>query len=105
LFDGPDPNASTPLRPATTVPTQALFFMNNPLVHDSAQRLTARLLTLPAGQRTAELCRSCLQREPTATETAAAERLLQASSSRGEQASWAAWCRVLMSSNGMLYVD
>src|SRR5206468_9698451 len=33
LFDGPDPNASTPRRTETTVPTQALFLMNDPFVH------------------------------------------------------------------------
>src|SRR5207342_1510539 len=30
LFDGADTNASTPSRGATTVPTQALFLMNDP---------------------------------------------------------------------------
>ncbi|HQZ64855.1 MAG TPA: PSD1 and planctomycete cytochrome C domain-containing protein, partial [Planctomycetaceae bacterium] len=32
LFDGPDTNASTPDRLGTTVPTQALYFLNDPFV-------------------------------------------------------------------------
>ena len=44
LFDGADTNASTPTRVATTVPTQALFLMNDPFVHEQAGALAARLL-------------------------------------------------------------
>ncbi len=33
LFDGPDTNSSTPERRVTTVPTQALYFLNDPFVH------------------------------------------------------------------------
>ena len=44
LFDGADPNASTAQRNTTTVPTQALFFLNDPFVHDQADRFAARLL-------------------------------------------------------------
>ncbi len=44
LFDGADPNATTPERQATTVPTQALFFLNDPFVHDQADKFAARLV-------------------------------------------------------------
>ena len=43
LFDGPDTNASTADRARTTVPTQALFFMNDPLVHEAAAAWSVRL--------------------------------------------------------------
>ncbi len=36
LFDGADPNASTAERRVTTVPTQALYFLNDPFVHESS---------------------------------------------------------------------
>jgi hypothetical protein len=36
LFDGADPNSSTAERRATTVPTQALYFLNDPFVHESS---------------------------------------------------------------------
>lgn len=44
LFDGPDPNLSTPVRNATTTPLQALFLMNSPFVHEQTERFAARLL-------------------------------------------------------------
>ncbi len=44
LFDGPDTNASTAKRSVTTVPTQALFFLNDPFVHEQADGLARRLL-------------------------------------------------------------
>ena len=44
LFDGADPNASTAQRNTTTVPTQALYFLNDPFVHAQADRFAARLL-------------------------------------------------------------
>jgi hypothetical protein len=46
LFDGADPNSSTAQRSVTTVPTQALYFLNDPMVHakalNAAQRLRAQ---------------------------------------------------------------
>ncbi|MFO0942273.1 MAG: PSD1 and planctomycete cytochrome C domain-containing protein [Pirellulales bacterium] len=42
LFDGADPNVSTARRELTTVPTQALYLMNNPFVHEAAQKLAER---------------------------------------------------------------
>ena len=44
LFDGADPNATTAQRLATTVPTQALFFLNDPFVHAKAEQWADRLL-------------------------------------------------------------
>ena len=38
LFDGADPNATTAVRLATTVPTQALYFLNDPFVHAKAEK-------------------------------------------------------------------
>jgi cytochrome c553 len=43
LFDGPDPNASTADRLGTTVPTQALYFLNDPFVHMKATAWAAQL--------------------------------------------------------------
>ena len=47
LFDGADPNSSTGRRDSTTVPTQALFFLNDPFVHARADSLARRLAALP----------------------------------------------------------
>lgn len=47
LFDGPDTNASTAQRTASTTTLQALYLMNNPFVHEQAKRLAERLLREP----------------------------------------------------------
>jgi hypothetical protein len=43
LFDGADPNTSTAVRFGTTVPTQSLFFLNDPLVHQRTDQWRERL--------------------------------------------------------------
>ena len=43
LFDGADPNTTTPDRRTTTVPTQALFFLNDPFVFAKSDKCAARL--------------------------------------------------------------
>ncbi len=45
LFDGPDTNASTARRITSTTPLQALYFMNDPLVHEQAAKFASRLLS------------------------------------------------------------
>ena len=48
LFDGADPNASTADRLGTTVPTQALYFLNDPFVHAKADSWASRLQSASA---------------------------------------------------------
>ena len=43
LFDGADPNSSTAERRITTVPTQALYFLNDPFVHAKSLAFAQRL--------------------------------------------------------------
>ena len=45
LFDGADPNVSTSERSSTTTPTQALFMMNDPFVHEQSTLIARRLLS------------------------------------------------------------
>jgi hypothetical protein len=47
LFDGADPNLSSAGRLPTTTPTQALYLMNSPQVHQQAGAFAKRLLTVP----------------------------------------------------------
>ena len=62
LFDGADPNASTPARQTTTVPTQALYFLNDPFFHAQADRVASRVLARPDAERFDEIFRITLRR-------------------------------------------
>jgi len=44
LFDGADTNSGTHRRMTSTTPLQALYLMNDPFVHEQAQKLAGRLL-------------------------------------------------------------
>jgi Protein of unknown function (DUF1553) len=115
LFDGADPNASTAGRRTTTVPTQALYFLNDPFVHSSSEAFADRLLATAAqdADQIDAAYRLALGRSPTGEETALATRFLaayreelalagQASPQRG---ALAAFGRVLFGSNEFLTVD
>ena len=105
LFDGADPNASTPSRQTTTVPTQALYFMNDPFFHRQASAATERLAaTGNDDERLANLFQAAYQRDPSAAER---ERFLHllAGYPGVDSDRWAAVCRVLLSSNEFLHVE
>ena len=108
LFDGADTSSSTGARNATTVPTQALFFLNDPFVHARAAHLAQRSSKLPDdATRLDRAARLMYGRPATARQGEAAARFLKAR--RAEKASdadaWAAWLRVMLCSNEFLYVD
>jgi hypothetical protein len=117
LFDGADPNSSTAQRGVTTVPTQALFFLNNPFVHEQAGRFADRLLAGPGddGRRVERAYRLALGRAPTDEERrAAADYLRDAAEALGTggvpaaqrpRQAWAGFARVLFGSNEFIYVD
>ena len=105
LFDGADPNASTPVRPTTTVPTQALYFMNDSFFHEQAAALATRLTEIADDElRTTHVLQSLFQRNPTDAERNRVHRVLSAYQvdAKGQ---WAAICRILLSSNEFLTVE
>ncbi|TXT22011.1 MAG: hypothetical protein FD138_3832, partial [Planctomycetota bacterium] len=113
LFDGPDTATSTPDRFTTTVPTQALFFLNDPFVHAKSESFARRVLQLPDEQRFDRVFGLLFSRAIASDERDAAKQFLSdyqrdlsdvAEAERPVQA-WAAWLRVLLSSNEFLYVD
>jgi hypothetical protein len=110
LFDGADPNATTPSRQATTVPTQALYFLNDSFFHAQADKLMRRVLAKTEAERLTELFRITLQREPTKRDREFAERFLEqyqnalAAGDRPRLA-WAALARIVLASNEFLFVD
>jgi hypothetical protein len=116
LFDGPDPNSSTSARNVTTVPTQALFFLNNPLVHRQSERFAGRLLVDEDDERRrVDLAyRRALGRPATDTERDRAIAYL--ADCRAELArdgvpaqialqAWASLARTVFASNEFLFVD
>ncbi len=115
LFDGPDANASTADRYTTTVPTQALFFLNDPFVHARAASFAARLESLPDDRARLERAYELMfSRQPTTeADHAAAARFLvdYAADLAGEpepnrrRIAWSAWLRALMSGNEFIYID
>lgn len=105
LFDGADPNASTPERQMTTVPTQALYFLNDPFFHASAAALATRLMKLTDDHaRTTEIYRTLFQRPPSSAEQDRVKAFV-ASYPGSQDEKWAAQTRVLLASNEFLHLD
>ena len=114
LFDGADPNATTPLRQVTTVPTQSLYFMNDEFFHSQAEKVAMRILHQPDdAARLDALFRIVFQRSPTAGEQESATAFLASYLSAitdipetdQSLAAWSALSRVLLSSNEFVYLD
>jgi hypothetical protein len=114
LFDGPDANASTGSRYSTTVPTQALYFLNDPFVHARSESLAAKLLQLPSDESRADRAYMLIfGRHPEKNEQAALIRFLTEYRTelnglpvdKREKAALAAWVRVLFAGNEFIYVD
>ena len=99
LFDGADPNTSTPVRDVTIVPTQAMFFLNDPFLHASAEKLAARVASATTEREQIDrVHRIVFGRPPSADQVEDAVEFLQ-------ENPWPAYCRVLLSSNEFLFVD
>jgi hypothetical protein len=114
LFDGADANASTPDRYTTTVPTQALFFLNDPFIHARSASFAARLMELADDRARLERAFELLfVRPPTEDDHRAAAHFQSEYTAdvAGDpeadrpKIAWAAWLRVLMSSNEFVYID
>jgi hypothetical protein len=95
------------------VPTQALYFLNDPFFHEQAARLAGRL---PAGtpeERVTALYRLVLQRPPSSQDrdfcaaflTRYEAALPAAPPAEKATAAWEALTRVLLAGNEFLYLD
>ncbi len=116
LFDAADPNVSSAQRLPTTTPTQALFLMNSPFVHDQARGLAKRLgLTGTAMERIQmghQMTRGFAASPEEIAESfdflKAYGSSLLANKTAPDQASalaFEALCRVWLTSNAALHVD
>jgi mono/diheme cytochrome c family protein len=108
LFDGADPNQSTPARRQTTTPAQSLFLLNAPFVHDQAAGLARRVLALPDVNRRLDAAFALtVGRPPTPDELRDTVEFLARvrGPAGGDEAAWAALGRVLLTGNEFLFVD
>ena len=115
LFDGADPNATTAERLGTTVPTQALFFLNDPFVHTKAEKWASRLQAASPDDATRieHAWLRTIGRTPTEIERGEATEflvvyraeLMASKMDNVEIRSLAAYLRTLIGSNEFLHVD
>lgn len=115
LFDGADPNASTADRLGTIVPTQALFFLNDPLIHETSLKWAERMETQEPDpvRRVEAVWRMAWGMRPSPSELSEAQdflaryrdELIAAQSDSPDRRAWAAYLRTLLGSNAFLYVD
>jgi hypothetical protein len=116
LFDGGDPNNTTPARSENTTALQSLYFFNNDFVHAQADRIAVRagLAHTAAPDRVRFLYDLLYGRAPSAAEIAdSAEHLTRATASLTEavspedrnRAALGSLTRVLLASNEFFYID
>jgi cytochrome c553 len=117
LFDGADTNASTAVRATTTVPTQALFLMNDPFVHAQSTGFARRLLTARPDDtgRLILAFKMALARPPSVEETQETRAFLDryrellrdagVPPAEHEERTWSALARTLLTRNEFLFVD
>jgi hypothetical protein len=114
LFNGADPNASTAQREATTVPTQALYFMNDPFFHDCAAKFAVRIResSTTAEDRLDFACRELFARPSLPEDVVdfrefanALETVTEGTPETKDAELWEAYARVLLASNELLLLD
>ncbi|HYE99434.1 MAG TPA: DUF1553 domain-containing protein, partial [Planctomycetota bacterium] len=101
IFDGADPNFSTPFRVTSTTTLQALWFLNDPFVHAQAKAFAERLAKEAGGDPAARVdlaYRLALGRPPRSSEREAA---LAYVSGRP----WDSFTRALLRLAEFVYVD
>ena len=112
LFDGADPNATTPERSRTTTPLQALYFLNNPFLHQQAERFARRLLRSRSDDagRIDLAFRLALGRSPTEAEARLATAHLRSfagglGTADARNEAWNSLARSLLASNEFMTID
>jgi hypothetical protein len=117
IFDGADPNTSTPLRSTTITPIQALFMMNSPFVHEQADHLASRLIVAKTeSQKRIDLAyQLVLGRLPSPDELHRSQIFLQQIEEKlkssevpaesHQQMAWTSYAGVLLSSNEFIFVE
>ena len=107
-FDFAPPDAHSPGRFTTTVPQQALYFLNSPFAVEQARAVVARPEVKAAKTPEAKvqvLSRIVLGRDPRADELAVALEFVALPTKPGEASAWELYAQALLMSNEFLFVD
>lgn len=111
LFDFPNPAAPTGNRDTTTIPTQALFLMNNPWMQGIARDIAGHATTrYPVEQdRLAYIFETLLGRPPTGEEITAARELIttvraDADLEKHPLADWETLCHTILLTSEFIYL-
>ena len=117
IFDGADPSTSTPARPTSTTPLQALYLLNDSFVHAQSRRVAERI-TARGSDDAARVRRAyelLFARPASAEELASAQTFLTnaraqlredgMTSEQVEPETWHAFIRVLFRLNEFVYLD
>jgi len=106
IFDGAEPNMSTSFRVTSTTPLQALWFLNDPFVHDQARKFSERVAK-EGSDDSSRIERAYLLafgRPPCADERSAGlDYLSKARTAHGPDA-WPSYARVLFRLSEFVYV-
>ena len=104
-FDFAGPDTTCPQRFTTTVPQQALYFLNSPFIETQAKRLGARsgVASTDDEERIRIIYHLTYQREPSAGELALAKRFVD--EFVPSAAAWERLGQALLVSNEMMFVD
>ena len=117
IFDGADPSTSTAARMISTTPLQALYLLNDPLVHEQSRRVAERIMAHSAdpASRVTFAYELLFARPPESEERTSAEefltnarRLLRDDGVKDEQIDAEAWrsvVRGLFRLNEFVYLD
>jgi hypothetical protein len=110
IFDAANPSVATAKRIPTVVSHQALFFLNSPLVKDSARAFAKGLIAaqpqnLPA--RISLAYERAFGRPPGDNETQRALEFIKTFPQKdgSDMAVWASWCQVMFAANEFVYVE
>jgi mono/diheme cytochrome c family protein len=108
-FDGPDPNACTATRDSSVTSLQALYFVNDPFVHEQATSFAKHLLSEKEKENTRldHAFLATLGRYPSEVEATLFLSHLKKvqSETKREEAAWSSLARSLFRLNEFLYLD
>jgi hypothetical protein len=117
IFDGADPATSTGTRTTSTTPLQALYFLNDPFVHEQSQLFAKQIIKRSGDdrERFAYAYQLALGRKPDESETENAAQFLSGTrakllavktpESKVDLSAWTAMTRVIFRLNEFVYID